>query len=132
MQPMKTAASSTSARIVSFAAILLLLLQVQMVFACAMPELPPAAAAMAEGHKVGCDCCTEDLAATLLKADCRDQQAVLQQTKFAPKLPQLAALPSPEWPLIPALPTTVPVDNSLFDSASPGNRTWLATLRLRI
>lgn len=130
---MKTAANSTTAKTVSLAAILLLLLQVQVVFACAMPEHAAtlSAATMADGHKSECDCCTGDLAVSL-KTDCRDQQAILPQTKFGSELPQLAAPPRAEWPPILAPPASFSVNNPHTDPATPGSRTWLATLRLRI
>lgn len=86
---------------------------------------------MADDHKADCDCCTEDLAASL-KSDCRDQQAALPQTKFGPELPQLAAPPRAEWPPILAPPASNPVSYPSPDPATPGNRTWLATLRLRL
>lgn len=86
---------------------------------------------MADDHTADCDCCTEDLAASL-KSDCRDQQAALPQTKFGPELPQLAAPPRAEWPPILAPPASNPVSYPSPYPAAPGNRTWLATLRLRL
>lgn len=110
---------------------LLLLLQVQVVFACAMPEPTADATAttMADGQKM--DCGTEKLSMSL-KADCRDQQAVLPQAKFALELPQLTAPPRAEWPPILAPPAQLPVDYPHTEPLLPGSRTWLATLRLRI
>ncbi|MFC6633084.1 hypothetical protein [Microbulbifer taiwanensis] len=122
--------------LIALAALLALLLQVQTVFACEMmehsgPVSECCCGEMAPGQEADCGCCTLDTRVSL-KAEAQDQQAALPAAQLALELPQLAAPPRAQWPPILA-PPSAPVSIPAFkDPPHPGNRTWLATLRLRL
>lgn len=122
--------------LISFAALLALLLQVQTVFACEMMERTGPVAECCCGHiedgQEAPDCCCCTLQARLtLKADPQDDQAALPAAGFALELPQLAPPPN-LWPPIPPPPFERRLTDAGADPAFPGSRTWLATQRLRI
>lgn len=125
------------ARPVSLAAILLLLLQVQSVFACEMmehsgPVSECCCGEMIDGQVPGCDCCTVETELSL-KADPDSGGGVpLPTDRYSLEQPYLHRSPDYRWPPIlgppsgahPAIPSPA--------AARPGRLTWLSTLRLRI
>ncbi|MGL6162385.1 hypothetical protein [Microbulbifer sp.] len=122
--------------LITVAALLALLLQVQMVFACEMMEHSgPVSECCCDhmapgGQEPDSDCCTLDSRISL-KAEAQDQQAVLPAAQLALELPQLTAVPPGQWPPIPP-PLSTANPKSQSDPSHPGSRTWLVTLRLRI
>ncbi|WP_444944254.1 hypothetical protein ACJJIK_03760 [Microbulbifer sp. ZKSA006] len=134
---MKSYSSTFRAKLIAMAALLLLILQVQTVLACEMMEAPePAAECCCDDMAKGTDpedenCCSYD-AQVSLKTSLDDHQVALTAAHLNLELLQLAPPPTYQWPQILAPPANtreLPLTTTDFH---PGNRTWLATLRLRI
>lgn len=120
--------------LITFAALLALLLQVQTAFACEMMEHPEPVSEcccgdIANGQAPDCNCCTPAPRISL-KTEAQ-QRAALPTAQFALELPQLAP-PLNQWPPIPLAPAVAPAAIPYRDPAHPGSRTWLSTLRLRL
>ncbi|GAA5442890.1 hypothetical protein Misp06_01065 [Microbulbifer sp. NBRC 101763] len=133
---MKSYPSTFRAKLVAMAALLLLMFQVQTVLACEMMDSPEPAAEcccdhLAKGSQSDEDCCEYDTQVSL-KTSLDDHEVALTAAFLHLELPQLAPPPSYRWPQILAPPAESPDFEPLSSHASPGNRTWLETLRLRI
>ncbi|WP_226646768.1 hypothetical protein [Microbulbifer variabilis] len=134
---MKHYSSTFRAKLIAMAALFLLMFQVQTVLACEMMDSPEPAAECCCDHMVtssqpdDVDCCDYD-AQVSLKISLDDQAATLTTAFLGQELPQLAPPPTYQWPQILAPPAPNSVTPFPLASTFPGNRTWLATLRLRI
>ncbi|WHI47253.1 hypothetical protein [Microbulbifer sp. VAAF005] len=133
---MKNYSSTFRAKLIAMAALLLLMLQVQTVLACEMMEDPKPSAEcccddMAKGSDSDDDCCDYD-AQVSLKTSLDDHQVAVTAAYLNLELPQLAPPPTYQWPQILAPPFGAPELSPTAIESHPGNRTWLATLRLRI
>ncbi|WP_299587011.1 hypothetical protein [uncultured Microbulbifer sp.] len=134
---MKHYSSTFRAKLIVMAALLLVMFQVQTVLACEMMESPEPAAECCCDHMVtnsqpdDVDCCEYD-ARVSLKTSLDDHEVALNAAFLGLELPQLAPPPTYQWPQILAPPAPNAVTPFPLASSYPGNRTWLATLRLRI
>lgn len=133
---MKHYPSTFRARLITLAALLLLMFQVQTVLACEMMDSPEPMAEcccdhLTKGSQADEDCCEYD-AQVSLKTSMDDQEVALTATFLSLELPQLAPPPSYQWPQILAPPANPAEFQSLLPYPYSGNRTWLATQRLRI
>ncbi|WP_444909539.1 hypothetical protein [Microbulbifer sp. TRSA005] len=134
---MKHYSSTFRAKLIAMAALLLLMFQVQTVLACEMMESPEPAAECCCDHMVTSsepdevDCCEYDTQVSL-KTSLDDHEVALTAAFLGLELPQLAPPPTYQWPQILAPPVLKAVTPFQLASTFPGNRTWLATLRLRI
>lgn len=120
----------------SLVAILLLLLQVQSVFACEMiehsgPVSECCCGEMIDGQTPDCGCCTVETGLSL-KADFDSSEIPLPAAQYSLEQPDLHGPPDYRWPQTLAPPSSVHFITLSPSVASPGRLTWLATRRLRI